>query len=102
MTPAVTLIPEPWRLTLTDSPVSAARADASGVPGQTRNEYCAYDWLLSQSFAGRLLFLTGHAHAHPLVARAERLRRATVLDKPLDGRVLLDKIIGSSGGAEAI
>jgi DNA-binding response OmpR family regulator len=62
----------------------------------------AYDWLVSQSFAGRLLFLTGHAHAHPLVARAERLRRATVLDKPLDGQVLLDRIIGSSGGAEAV
>jgi DNA-binding NtrC family response regulator len=62
----------------------------------------AYDWLMSENFAGRLLFLTGHAHAHPLVARAERLRRATVLDKPLDGQVLLDKIIGSSGGAEAV
>ena len=37
----------------------------------------AYDWLLSQNFAGRLLFLTGHAHAHPLVARAERLNRAS-------------------------
>ena len=54
----------------------------------------AYDWLLSQGFAGRLLFLTGHAHAHPLVARAERLNRATVLDKPLDGQVLLDRIMG--------
>jgi DNA-binding NtrC family response regulator len=53
----------------------------------------AYDWLLSQDFAGRLLFLTGHAHAHPLVARAERLNRATVLDKPLDGQVLLDRIL---------
>jgi DNA-binding response OmpR family regulator len=57
----------------------------------------AYDWLLSQDFAGRLLFLTGHAHAHPLVARAERLNRATVLDKPLDGEVLLGRILGDSG-----
>jgi DNA-binding NtrC family response regulator len=62
----------------------------------------AYDWLMSEQFEGRLLFLTGHAHAHPLVARAEQLRRAQVLDKPLDGQVLLDKIIGSSGGAEAV
>jgi DNA-binding NtrC family response regulator len=62
----------------------------------------AYNWLVSQNFGGRLLFLTGHAHAHPLVARAERLRRAQVLDKPLDGQVLLDTIIGSSGGAEAV
>ena len=62
----------------------------------------AYDWLMSEHFGGRLLFLTGHAHAHPLVARAEQLRRAQVLDKPLDGQVLLDTIIGSSGGAEAV
>jgi DNA-binding NtrC family response regulator len=61
----------------------------------------AYDWLLSQGFAGRLLFLTGHAHAHPLVARAERLKRATVLDKPLDGQVLLDRIMGVSVGSSA-
>ena len=54
----------------------------------------AYDWLVSQNFAGRLLFLTGHAHSHPLVARAERLKRAVVLAKPLDGDVLLDRIMG--------
>ena len=61
----------------------------------------AYDWLLSQSFAGRLLFLTGHAHSHPLVARAERLNRAVVLAKPLDGELLLDRImgVGASSGA---
>jgi DNA-binding NtrC family response regulator len=60
----------------------------------------AYDWLVEQGFPGRLLFLTGHAHAHPLVARAERLQRATVLDKPLDGDVLLEKITESARGAE--
>ena len=59
----------------------------------------AYDWLLGQGFAGRLLFLTGHAHAHPLVAQAERLNRATVLDKPLDGQVLLDRIMGVGAGS---
>jgi hypothetical protein len=31
-------MPEPWRWTLTVSPVSAARAAALGVPGQTLNE----------------------------------------------------------------
>ena len=61
----------------------------------------AYDWLVGQSFVGRLLFLTGHAHAHPLVARAESLRRATVLDKPMDGQILLERILGSAVGAEA-
>src|SRR5258708_27295133 len=47
MTPAVTVMPEPWRRTLTDSPVSAAWAPAPWVPGHTRNEYCAYDGALS-------------------------------------------------------
>ena len=62
----------------------------------------AYDWFMSQDFGGRLLFLTGHAHAHPLVARAEHLRRAAVLDKPIDGRVLIDRILGRAQGAEAV
>ena len=62
----------------------------------------AYEWLVAQGFPGRLLFLTGHAHGHPLVARAERLQRATVLDKPLDGDVLLDKITQSGRSAEAV
>lgn len=61
----------------------------------------AYEWLTVQRFAGRLLFLTGHAHAHPLVARAERLRHASVLDKPMDGQVLLERILGAEAGAEA-
>lgn len=56
----------------------------------------AYEWLMHEHFAGRLLFLTGHAHAHPLVARAERLQRAAVLDKPMDGQTLLDRITGRS------
>jgi DNA-binding response OmpR family regulator len=60
----------------------------------------AYEWLMSESFAGRILFLTGHAHAHPLVARAERLQHAAVLDKPLAGRVLIDRILGAGSGAE--
>jgi DNA-binding NtrC family response regulator len=61
----------------------------------------AYEWLVSEGFAGRLLFLTGHARGHPLVARAEQLHRAAVLDKPLDGDVLLDRITDSLSGAEA-
>ena len=61
----------------------------------------AYDWLLGCGFAGRILFLTGHARAHPLVARAERLQRASVLDKPMDGARLLERILGSDENAEA-
>jgi FixJ family two-component response regulator len=61
----------------------------------------AYDWLLAQGFPGRILFLTGHARAHPLVARAEKLNRAQVLDKPMDGARLLERILGSDENAEA-
>jgi FixJ family two-component response regulator len=59
----------------------------------------AYDWLMSQGFSGRLLFLTGHAHAHPLVARAEKLHRAAVLDKPMEAGMLLDRIVGRTDRA---
>jgi FixJ family two-component response regulator len=59
----------------------------------------AYDWLLSKNYKGRILFLTGHAHAHPLVARAEKLHRAEVLDKPMDGALLLERILGTEGSA---
>ena len=55
----------------------------------------AYDWLVSEKFKGRILFLTGHAHTHPLVARAQTLRRATVLDKPMGAKPLLDAILGA-------
>ena len=54
----------------------------------------AYDWLVSEKFQGRILFLTGHAHTHPLVARAQSLRQATVLDKPMGAKPLLDAILG--------
>jgi hypothetical protein len=35
------------------------------------------------------------------VARAERLRHASVLDKPMDGQLLLERILGAEAGAEA-
>jgi len=44
----------------------------------------AYDWLQRQRFAGRIAFLTGHAHSHPLVARAAALGNARVYAKPMD------------------
>ena len=80
-----------WRRTWPSSTSTSGSGQPSGID--------AYDWLLSQNFAGRLLFLTGHAHSHPLVARAERLNRAIVLAKPLDGDVLLDRIMGVGVGA---
>jgi FixJ family two-component response regulator len=44
----------------------------------------AYGWLNAERFAGRIVFLTGHARVHPLVARACVLGGASVLQKPID------------------
>jgi ActR/RegA family two-component response regulator len=54
----------------------------------------AYEWLLAQGFEGRILFLTGHARSHPLVARAQHLRRAKVIDKPTSADALINQITG--------
>lgn len=43
----------------------------------------AYRWLKDHDFAGRTVFLTGHARSHPLVSEALRLGDATVHDKPI-------------------
>src|SRR4051812_21190276 len=55
----------------------------------------AYEWLLGHGFHGRIMFLTGHGSAHPLVARAHRLREAIVLQKPLGATRLVEQIVGS-------
>jgi FixJ family two-component response regulator len=64
----------------------------------------AYDWLVSQGFAGRLMFFTGHAQGDPMVSRARRRKRAALLVKPMDASTLIDSIMGgttASGRAEA-
>jgi DNA-binding NtrC family response regulator len=43
----------------------------------------AYDWLCSEGYAGKLIFLTGHAASHPLTRRAVELGRARVFEKPI-------------------
>jgi FixJ family two-component response regulator len=47
----------------------------------------AYEWLRDQAFGGRIMFLTGHAPSHPLVARASALG-VCVLQKPLSAAEL--------------
>src|SRR5690349_6995962 len=50
-----------------------------------------YDWLLGEHFGGRILFLTGHARSHPVVAAA-CASGARVVEKPIrvdDLRALL-------------
>ena len=58
----------------------------SGLPSGLE----AYDWLRSQRFGGRVVFITGHAASHPLMREAQGLRGVEVLRKPVDADVLLD------------
>jgi DNA-binding response OmpR family regulator len=50
----------------------------------------AFAWLRAEKFAGRIVFLTGHAESNPLVRRAGEMGGATVLSKPLQ----IDKLLG--------
>jgi DNA-binding response OmpR family regulator len=49
----------------------------------------AYHWLREHGFAGRIVFLTGHARSHPLVRQAHELTQVRVLSKPVDTKVLM-------------
>jgi DNA-binding response OmpR family regulator len=53
----------------------------------------AYEWLQRNGFTGRIFFVTGHAHSHPLVAHARALGRAAVLEKPLRADQLVERIV---------
>jgi FixJ family two-component response regulator len=44
----------------------------------------AYHWLKEQGFRGNIIFLTGHARSHPLVALAHHFGDARVLEKPIE------------------
>lgn len=50
----------------------------------------AFAWLRTERFAGRIVFLTGHAATHPLVERAAQMGHASVLHKPLETSQLLE------------
>lgn len=47
----------------------------------------AYEWLRARAFAGRIVFLTGHAASHPAVANAASLG-VRVLAKPVESAEL--------------
>src|SRR5512138_1352438 len=48
----------------------------------------AYEWLRESGFAGRIVFLTGHARSHPAVERAALIHAASVHQKPISIDVL--------------
>ena len=44
----------------------------------------AYAWLRANGYTGRIVFLTGHASAHPLVVEAQRIGDAQIFSKPIE------------------
>ncbi len=61
----------------------------------------AYHWLRENGFAGRIIFLTGHARHHPLVRQAHELAHAQVLSKPVDAKVLMSLVKEPHGSRES-
>ncbi len=59
-----------------------AIVDINLGPGQPSG-LDAYAWLRAEHFAGRIVFLTGHAQGHPMVQRACTLEGAQAFRKPL-------------------
>jgi len=49
----------------------------------------ALDWLCAHNFAGRAVFLTGHAPGFPLVEEARKKANVQVLSKPISADKLL-------------
>jgi FixJ family two-component response regulator len=55
---------------------------------QSPSGFQAYSWLRSQGFAGRIVFLTGHAATHADVQEARRTGEARVFQKPVPWETL--------------
>ncbi len=51
-----------------------------------------YAWLLDHDFAGRVVFITGHATTNPLVTAASVAPRTRLVSKPYDVRLLLELV----------
>jgi DNA-binding NtrC family response regulator len=50
----------------------------------------AWGWLRAEGYKGKIVFLTGHGAAHPLVARAEQMGEVHVYQKPLQPEELVE------------
>ena len=58
----------------------------------------AHAWLKEKGFSGKIVFLTGHAHYHPLVRQALELSNVQVLSKPIESKVLMALVSGGPHG----
>jgi FixJ family two-component response regulator len=54
----------------------------------------AYTWLRGNGYAGRIVFLTGHASNHPLVVEAQRIGDAEIFSKPIEPERLRSVVEG--------
>lgn len=61
----------------------------------------AYAWLKEQRFAGHVIFLTGHARSHPMVARARAIDGIEVFQKPIETHELC-RLLGATPPPELI
>jgi DNA-binding response OmpR family regulator len=59
-----------------------------------------YRWLRRNDFAGHVVFLTGHAAAHPLVEQARSIEGAQVLTKPIAAGKLVDLALAANRAGE--
>jgi len=62
--------------------------------GNRRSGIDAYTWLRHKGYTGRIVFLTGHASAHPLVVEAQRIGDAEIFSKPIDLGHLHSIVVG--------
>jgi DNA-binding NtrC family response regulator len=61
---------------------------------ETESGLDAYRWLRERGYAGRVVFLTGHARAHPQVAEARTVADAGLIEKPIATELLCATIQG--------
>lgn len=54
-------------------------------------------WMKQCRFPGKIVFLTGHAHNHPLVTAARDLQKAQILQKPASLNTLAALLDGEHG-----
>jgi DNA-binding response OmpR family regulator len=55
-----------------------------------------YHWLRDHHYRGRICFLTGHAHSHPLVAKALAMGDAKLVEKPVSTEELCAVVKGEN------
>jgi DNA-binding NtrC family response regulator len=73
--------------------------DVNLGPGQPSG-IDAFGWLQRHGFAGRLVFLTGHACSHPLIVQAGRLPNVNLFQKPINLDTIEQLLEGASSGRE--